>query len=89
MQKSMDKNSFKPLRMVVAFTAPTVTKLMAFSSFMDIRSLEFYSPGQETQTIGAKFVYAPKQSVVFNALIFTKLTTALQYYPGDICTEFR
>jgi hypothetical protein len=22
--------------------------------------------------------------VVFNALIFTKLTTALQYYPGDL-----
>ena len=59
-------------------------KLMAFSSFTDIMSLEFYSCGQETQTIGAKFIYAPKQSVVFNALIFIKLTTALQHYPGDL-----
>jgi hypothetical protein len=70
--------------MVVAFTASIVTKPTAFSSFTDIMSLEFYPPGQETQTIGAKFIYAPKQSVVFNALIFTKLTTALQYYPGDL-----
>lgn len=68
----------------MAFTAPTVMKLMAFSSFMDIKSLEFYLPGKETQTIGAKFIYAPKQSVIFKVLIFTKLTTALQYYPGDL-----
>jgi hypothetical protein len=48
MQKSTDTNLFKHLRRVVAFTAPTVIKLMAFSSFMDIMSLEFYSPGKET-----------------------------------------
>ena len=84
MQKSMDKNLFRHLRTVVTFTAPIVMKLKAFSSFMDVMSPEFCSPGKETQTIGAKFIYSPKQSVGFNAMIFTKLTTALQYYPGEL-----
>jgi hypothetical protein len=70
MQKSTDKNSFQHLRTVVAFTATIGMKLMAFSSFMDIMTRKFYSPGQETQTIWEKLIYSPKQSVVFNALIF-------------------
>jgi hypothetical protein len=85
MQKSMDKNVFRHLRTVLAFTAAIVMKLKAFSSFLNVMSPEFYSPeGKKTQTIGAKFIYSPKQSVVFNAMIFTKITTALRYYPGEL-----